>query len=190
MNTFYSEEELKNLGLKAYGENVFISRNALLYNPEKLELGSNVRIDDFVTISGNVKIGNYTHVAQFVSFYGGDAGIEMKDFSAVSSKSTVYATSNDYSGLSMTNPMIPAKYKTTDKNAPVIFGKHVVVGCMSVILPGVEIGEGSSVGAMTLCTKSLDPWGIYAGIPAKKVKDRSKKILELEQQMKEDLGIK
>ena len=35
-NTFYSESELKNLGLKKYGTDVWISRNALLYHPEHL----------------------------------------------------------------------------------------------------------------------------------------------------------
>ena len=38
MNTFYSEEELAGLGLKAYGKNVFIGRNAILYNPESMIL--------------------------------------------------------------------------------------------------------------------------------------------------------
>ena len=186
MNTFYSEEELKNLGLKGYGKNALISRNAILYNPEKLEVGNNVRIDDFTTISGNVTIGDYVHIAQFCGLYGGEAGITMKDFSGLSSRVVIYATSNDYSGNSLTNPTVPEKYKTTDKNLPVVLNKHVIVGCVSVILPGVEIGEGSSVGAMTLCAKSLEPWGIYAGAPAKRIKDRSKKLLELEEQLRKE----
>ena len=134
MNTFYSEEELKNLGLKGYGKNVLISRNALLYNPEKLEVGNNVRIDDFTTISGNVTIGDYVHIAQFCGLYGGEAGITMKDFSGLSSRVVIYATSNDYSGNSLTNPTVPEKYKPTDKNMPVVLGKHVIVGCVSKII--------------------------------------------------------
>lgn len=189
MNTFYSEEELAELGLKRYGNNVLISRNAILYTPHLLEIGNNVRIDDFTTISGKVVLGDYIHIAQFCGLYGGTAGIFLEDFAGISSKSIVYATSNDYSGNSMTNPMVPEKYKTTDKNAAVYLGKHVVVGCMSVILPGVKIGDGSSVGAMTLCTRDLAEWGVYAGVPAKKINDRSKKLLELEAQMKNDLGL-
>lgn len=188
MNTFYSEEELKELGLKNYGKNVLISRNAIIYSPGKLEVGDNVRIDDFCTISGNVTLGSYIHIAQFCSLYGGMAGIRMEDFTGLSSKSNIYATSNDYSGNSMTNPMVPEKYRTTDVDEPVVLRKHVLVGCMSVILPGVEIGEGSSVGAMSLCTKSLEAWGVYAGVPARKIKDRSKKLLELEAQMKKDIS--
>lgn len=188
MNTFYTEEELKYLGLKKYGSNVFVSRNAILYNPEQLEIGHDVRIDDFATISGKIVLENYVHIAQFCSLYGGTAGIFMKNFTGLSSKSIIYATSNDYSGNSMTNPMIPNKYKTKDKNIAVCLEKHVVVGCMSVVLPGVTIGEGSSVGAMSLCVKNMDAWGVYAGIPAKLIKTRSKKLLALEKQFETEVA--
>ena len=189
-STYYTSTELAALGLKKYGDNVFISRNAILYNPESIEIGHDVRIDDFCTISGNVKIGNYIHIAQFCSLYGGYAGVEMEDFSGLSSKVTIYATSNDYSGASMTNPMVRAKYKPGDKEGQVLLHKHVIVGVNSVILPGVEIGEGSSVGAMSLCVKSLEPWGIYAGAPAKKIKNRSKKLLELEAEFLKEVSSK
>ena len=107
---YYSENELKEIGIKKYGTNVFISRNSILYHPEQLEIGNNVRIDDFTTISGKVILGNYIHIAQFCGLYGGSMGIFMDDFSGLSSKVTIYATSNDYSGNTMTNPMVPAKY--------------------------------------------------------------------------------
>ena len=70
-----------------------------------------MRIDDFAIISGKVTLGNYIHIAQFCGLYGGSAGIEMEDYTGLSSKCSLYATSDDYSGMSMTNPMIPEKYK-------------------------------------------------------------------------------
>ena len=184
--SFYSEEELQGLGLKSYGKDVLISRNAVLYHPQLLEVGDHVRIDDFCTISGKVVLGDYIHIAQFCGLYGGDEGIYMADFSGLSSKVTIYATSNDYSGESLTNPMVPAKYKKTDKNVAVKLGKHVIVGCASVILPGVEIGDGCSVGAMTLCNKSMEEFGVYAGVPAKRLKERKRTLLELEKQLREE----
>lgn len=187
MGTFFSAEEIEKIGIKAYGEDVLISRNAILYNPEKLFIGSHVRIDDFCTISGNVVLGNYIHIAQFCSLYGDKEGIEMKDFSGLSSKVSIYATSNDYSGKSMTNPMVPEKYKPGDKSEHIYIGKHAIIGCNSVILPGAKISDGCSVGAMSLCNKPLDEWGIYAGIPAKKIKEREKELLQYEQQMQQDL---
>jgi acetyltransferase-like isoleucine patch superfamily enzyme len=48
------------------------------------------------------------------------------------------------------------------------------------VLPGVTIGMGSAVGALSLVTMSLDAWGVYLGTPAKKIKARSKKMLEYE----------
>lgn len=183
-SSFYSEEELKEIGLAKYGKNVLISRNAVLYNPELLEIGDNVRIDDFTTISGKVVLGDYIHIAQFCGLYGGTEGIFMEDFSGLSSRVVIYATSNDYSGEYLTNPTVPAKYKSGDKNATVRLGKHVIVGTTSVVLPGVTIGEGCSLGAMSMCSKSLEPWGVYVGSPVKRIKERSKKLLELEAQLR------
>ena len=183
MNAFLDSTELKALGLKKYGENVLISRNAILYSPELLELGDHVRIDDFVTISGKVIIGSYIHVAQFCCLYGGEAGIYLDDFSSVSSKSTIYVTTNDYSGESMTNPMVPLGLRTTDINAPVHLCKHAIIGCSSVILPGVTIGTGSALGSMSFYKRDLPAWGINAGCPARKIRDRSKRILDMEKSL-------
>lgn len=183
MRTFYESEELKNLGLKQYGENVLISRNVILYNPERLIIGNNVRIDDFTIIGGKVTIGNYVHIAQFCGVYGGEEGIVMEDFSGLSSRVTIYATSSDYSGESLTNPTVPAKYAKTDKNVLTTIKKHAIIGCGTVVLPGANVGVGCSVGAMSLVTRSLEDWGIYAGTPVKKLKERSKHLLELEKQL-------
>lgn len=186
MGTFYSQEELAQLGLKSYGENVYIGKHVILYHPERLEIGHDVRIDDYTIISGNVKLHNYIHISHFCGLYGGDDGIEMCDYSGLSSKVTVYAVSDDYTGESMTNPMVPAKYKPTSISGKVKICKHGIIGAGSIVLPNVTIGEGSSVGSMSLCTRDTSEWKVYAGIPAKERKDRSKKILELEAQFEKD----
>lgn len=188
--SFYTEEELKTIGIKRYGKNVLISRNAMIYSPELLELGNNVRIDDFCVISGKVVLGDYIHIAAFCGLYGGKEGIYMEDFSTISSKGSIYAVSDDYSGKSMTNPMVPEKYKIINRNASVKIGKHVIIGCMSVVLPGVQIGEGTSIGAMTLCNKSIGEFGIYAGIPAKRIKERNRDFLDLAERMKKEIKSK
>lgn len=186
MNTFYSENELRKLGIKSYGKNVFIGRNAILYNPEFLEIGHDVRIDDFCILSGKITLGSYIHISHFCGLYGGSEGIYMEDFTALSSKSTVYGTSDDYSGESMTNPMIPAEYRPGIIEKRVLIKKHAIVGASSVLLPGVIIDEGSSIGSMSLCLKSTEPWSINVGIPAKKIRNRSKEILSLEEKFRRD----
>ena len=50
--------------------------------------------------------------------------------------------------------------------------KDCWVGHGVIILDGVQIGEGTIVAAGSVVTKSLEPYGIYAGIPAKKIRDR------------------
>lgn len=182
MNNFLTEKELQKLGLKRYGSNVLIGRHVVLYNPEELSIGDNVRIDDFTIISGKVNLDNYIHISQFCGLYGGEAGIFMNDFSGLSSKCSVYAVSDDYTGESMTNPMISKKYKPKMISAAVEIQKHAIIGCNSVILPGVKVKQGAAVGSMTLCNRDLEEWGIYAGIPAKLKGKRKKKILEFEQQ--------
>ncbi len=186
MSNFLSEKELAELGIKTYGKNVLIGRHVVLYSPGQLTLGDNVRIDDFTIISGKVTMGSFIHISQFCGIYGGDDGIVMEDFSGLSAKCSVYAVSDDYTGLSMTNPMIPAKYKPTSINKPVHLGKHAIIGCNSVVLPGVDIPEGAAVGSLSLVIRSLEPWSINTGIPAKKKSDRHKDILELEKQFWSD----
>ena len=64
------------------------------------------------------------------------------------------------------------------KGEPVSIGKHCIIGSGCTILPGVELGEGCSVGSMSLVNRSAEPWGVYVGIPARRVKERSRKLLE------------
>ena len=187
MSNFLSEKELAELGLKAYGKDILIGRHVILYSPSQLTLGDHVRIDDFTIISGKVTISSYIHVSQFCGIYGGDEGIVMEDFSGLSAKCSVYAVSDDYTGHSMTNPMIPAKYKPTSISKAVHIGKHAIIGCNSVVLPGVDIPEGAAVGSLSLVTRSLEPWSISTGIPAKKKSDRAKDILDLEKEFWTDL---
>lgn len=91
----------------------------------------------------------------------------------------IYSISDDYSGEALTNPTIPLKFLNL-KIASVLIGKHVIIGSGSVVLPWVTINEGSSVGALSLISKSLPEWGVYVGTPAKKIRDRLKNMLELE----------
>lgn len=179
MTSFYSEEELKELGLKAYGSDVKISRHACFYNTQNISVGNNVRIDDFCIFSGNIMLGSNIHIAAFTALYGGKDGIVIEDFANLSSRIGVYSVSDDYSGETMTNPTIPDEYKNVH-SAPVYIGRHAIIGSNAIVLPGVIIAEGSAFGAFSFINKDSEPWSINAGIPFRKIKDRSKNLLELE----------
>lgn len=183
---YLSEEEIKTLGFKLIGKNVKISKAASIYNPETIEIGDRSRVDDFCVLSGNLKIGRNVHIAPHCLVAGGEKGIVMEDFSGLAYFVQIFSQSDDYSGRAMTNPTVPSEFKKEFKS-PVYIGRHVIVGAGSIVFPGVNLAEGCSVGAMTLVKKSTDPWGIYVGNPAKRVKDRSKDLLVLEQQFLEKI---
>lgn len=178
MNSFYSQEELEGLGFKYLGKNVKISRKTSIYTPEKISVGNNVRIDDFCILSGEIRIGNYVHLAAYCGLFGG-GGIVMEDFSGLSSRVSIYSSTDDYSGEFLTNPTVPDEYKNI-QSGMVILKKHSIVGASSVILPNVIIGEGTAIGSLSLVNKSLDPWMICTGVPCKALKPRSKKLLFME----------
>lgn len=181
MTSFYSVAELSKLGLASYGSNVFISRNARFYHPERIRIGNNVRIDDFCILSAGSKItiGNYIHVACYTSIQG-EGEVVIEDFCSISGRVSIYSSSDDYMGLAMTNPMIPSEY-TRVLSLPVILHKHVIVGCGTVILPGVELGEGASIGAMSLVKEHCEPETIYTGNPLTIVGKRIQRYHKLEQ---------
>lgn len=180
MNSYYSKEELKIIGFKTIGKNVLISKKTSIYYPEKISIGNNVRIDDFCVLSGEITLGNYIHVAAYCALFG-KMGIELKDFSVISSRVTMYSASDDFTGEFLISPTVPSLY-TNVKGGKVTLEKHVLVGASSVILPNITLTEGTSVGAMSLVTKSTKSWGIYTGIPARRLKERKNDLIHLEKE--------
>lgn len=186
--SFYSRDELEKIGFKAVGKNVFLSRNAQIRDASKILIGNNVRIDDFCVLSGTIELEDYIHIAVYSALFGGNVGIKMESFSGLSSRCTIYAESDDYSGNHLTNPMVDEKFKDIVRGK-VILEKHVILGTGTTVLPGVRIGEGSAVGSMSLVNKDLESWGIYFGIPCKWQGERSQQILFLEKEFIDMKGI-
>lgn len=188
MSSFYSEEELVQLGLKKYGKNVLISKKASIYGAANISIGDNVRIDDFCILSGKIEIRSFVHIAAYTALYGGEAGIFIEDFANLSSRICVYSISDDYSGETMTNPMVPDKYKNVESK-PVYIKQHTIVGSTSIILPGVVVEEGSSFGSFSFINHDSEPWSVNVGIPFKKIGNRSKNLLELEKQFRKEKSL-
>ena len=171
----------------ALGEDVKIWPEAKIVMPELITIGNSVIIDDYVFLMGgtHTQIGDFVHIGSHTSIAGGGEFI-MGDFSGLSGGVRVYNGNEDYMGGCLTNPTVPFPYRVA-KRSFVRVGKHAIVGANSVILPGVEIGEGAVVGACSLVTKSCEPWTTYFGSPAKPLKKRkSSVILELEKKLREE----
>tara|TARA_R100001369_G_scaffold91102_1_gene131463 strand:- start:230 stop:802 length:573 start_codon:yes stop_codon:yes gene_type:complete len=183
---YLKQEELEQMHFKRLGENVKISDKASIYNTDLIEIGDNSRIDDFCVISGRVILGAYCHVTPMCLIAGGEKGVFLSDFCTLAYGVKIFSQSDDYSGETMVNSLIPIKYKK-EKKEKVRLERQVVIGAGSIIMPGVTLAEGCSVGAMTIINKSTQPWGIYVGIPAKRIKERKQNLLELENLFLEEI---
>lgn len=175
--SFLNQSQLHSLGFKSLGQNVLISDKASIYSPELISIGSNVRIDDFCMLSGEIVLHNYIHISAYSALYG-KFGIELYDYTGLSPRTTIFSASDDFSGEYMISPMVPKKL-TNVKGGKVVLETYAQVGSGSVIMPDLKIAEGSIVGAMSFLKKSTEPWGIYHGCPAKFLKERKRNIIEL-----------
>lgn len=178
----FTKQELIEMGVQTVGDDVRISKMASIYAPGLLSVGDHVRVDDFCILSGRIHLGDYIHIAAYSALFGGREGIVVEDFANISSRVAIYALSDDYSGNTMTNPMIPEMYKNVDYGR-VVIGRHCIVGTASTIMPHVEIGEGCAFGAYSFVKNSCEPWGLYAGIPCRRISERSDRLLMFENQM-------
>jgi acetyltransferase-like isoleucine patch superfamily enzyme len=184
---YLASAELRDLGCRSVGEDVRVHTTCVLVGLENLTIGSHVRIDAFCSLiagDGSISVGDHVHIASY-AFLSGAEGIDLSDFVGISQGVRIYSRNDDYTGQALTGPTIPEAYLKLDKGA-VRIGRHVVVGAGSIVLPGVEIGEGSTVGALSLVKSSLGLWGIYAGVPVKRLRDRSQAMLEFERHLLED----
>lgn len=182
--SYYSDTELQALGLAAVGRNVRLSRKASLYGVGRIAIGDHSRIDDFCVLSageGGIDIGRHVHIAVFSSLIG-KGRITLRDYANVSSRVAIYSSNDDYSGEHMSNPTVPSAF-TGVTSAPVLVGRHVIVGAGTVILPNCHLEDGSGVGALSLVKGNCEAFSLYAGNPAKLIGQRSTKLLELEKRL-------
>lgn len=116
-----------------------------------------------ITFGENVQINDYVHIGAVGSITIGDN---------VLMASKIYISDHNhgnYDEILSDHPMsIPSERKAISK--PVAIGNNVWIGESVCILPGVTIGEGCVIGALSVVTKSIPPYSIAVGSPAKVVK--------------------
>ncbi|MCF8408717.1 MAG: acyltransferase [Crocinitomicaceae bacterium] len=182
--SFLTKEEIDSINFKFIGKEVKISKLAVFFNPEEIEIDDYSRIDPFCIISASnkgIRIGKYVHIAAYCSLQG-NGKIELHDFSGLSSKVAIYASSDDYSGESLTNPCVPEHLKKVT-SGDITIGRHVIIGFNTCIMPNVMLGDGSAVGAFSFVNRNIPKNVIASGVPAKIIKNRSEKLFELEREL-------
>lgn len=80
----------------------------------------------------------------------------------------VFTNSHEFSRVDL-----PINLQGAAPRKPVKIGNGVWIGARAIILPGVEIGDGAIVGAGSVVTKSVEPWTIVGGAPARVLRRRS-----------------
>lgn len=181
-NGWYTREYIMSMGFKSLGKNVLISDKCSIYGVQNISIGDNVRIDDFCVLSavrGSLLLEGYNHISSFC-YLNASGGVTLKAFSGLSSRCSLYSSSDTYDGTCLTNPTVPDEY-TSVYSAPIVLGRHAIVGTNSSILPGCSLGDGAAVGAFSLVIKNIGEFKVAVGIPAKEIKDRSRDLLELEE---------
>lgn len=175
------------LGLAHVGRHVRIDDSVRLFGGGSISIGSHTRVDAGVVVTagpGAVTIGDHVHLAAGAMVFG-TAGVVLEDFANISSRVAIYSTSDDFTSGALTGPTVDDDLKAV-LEAPVHVGRHAIVGTGSVVLPGVRLGLGSSVGALSLVKRSLDDGEIVAGAPAKTVGRRPlERLLAGEREVRE-----
>ena len=179
-NIFFNRADLKHCG-----SNVIIGKTARIRYPELVSIGDNVIIDDFTYISTQLEVSSFVHISSGCSIIGGrNAMVSFGQFSTLAPNVVLAAGSDDYiAGLA--TPMVAEEFKGNVEIGSIHIGDHCIVGANSTILPNVSLATGASVGANCLVKHDLEGWGLYAGAPVRRIKQRNaERILALEKQFR------
>ena len=171
---YYCSEELRGFGFAHVGESVLIAKNCVIIGPHNIEIGDNSRIDAFTGIfatTGKLRIGKRVHIGGQCHFAVAD-DLTFGDYSGTSQGVKIYTGNDDYTEGALLGPCVPREYRQMTV-APVVIGRMGVLGAGVVVFPGVTVPVGATVGANSIVRKDLEPWGIYAGNPLRKVGSRS-----------------
>ena len=161
--------------LAGLGKSAIIGKTVRIRKPARVKVGDFSIIDDFTYISCGLTVGCYTHIGAGGVLIGGDAHITIGDFVNIAPGCRIVAASNDFTGGGLVGPTIPEEFAAKSIIADVFIGDHALFGTGTVILPGCRVPEGMATGAMTLVTPDLElePWTLYAGVPARPLKKRA-----------------
>lgn len=157
------------LGIKI-GRNVLIESNVVI----RRQYGGNIRIGDncyiscgvqLLTHGGDINIGNNCTINPMTVIYG-QGGVDIGNNVRIAAHCVIVPSNHIFRETT-----IPI-YKQGLSKKGIIISNDVWLGAGVKVLDGVTIGEGCVVGANSVVNKSLDPYGVYVGIPAKKIKSR------------------
>lgn len=170
-----------------------ISPHTRIRHPQHFEIGSYSIVDDFCYISTRVRIGVCSHIASGCSIAGGMARLfTLGDFCSLSAGVRIWCTSDDFaSDIVCILPPGAEHVKQHLIEGDVTLGNYTAVGSNAVVMPDNYVPEGTVIGALSYVPPrfSLEPWSVYAGIPVRRVGDRSRSsVLEQVRRLRALIG--
>jgi acetyltransferase-like isoleucine patch superfamily enzyme len=156
------------------GNDVFIDEFSKIKRPHLAFIGSHVAIDWGFYCTTQLSIGNYIHISPYVTVIGGaKAKLKMGNFITIAAGCRLICGSDKFDGGGLvTAPGIPDEYRNDVFIGTITMEDYSSLGTNVVVMPGVTIGEGAVVGANSFVNKDIPAWTIYAGSPAKFIRNR------------------
>lgn len=159
--------------LKYCGEGVKINDLVKMVRVEEIEIGAHTRLCDSVFLMGPLKIGERCDIQPGVVFWGGGT-CEVGDRVSIGANSVILTGEYEMgAGLYMVDFAEPHQATYAGVSVPITrIGSDAYIGCNVSIRRGVHIGEGAVVGMGAVVNRDVPAWEVWAGNPARKIKDR------------------
>jgi len=175
MSTYYDHKELKELGFKNFGSNVMIAKNCHIVRPDLITLGSDVKIHPFCSLvsyeGSQIIIGDSIHIGGYSILFALKT-ITIGSNCSISTHVKIFTATEDFSGNSLLGTNISPSHRIANER-PVLINSHCGIGSGSLILPGGSLALGAVLGANSMLKSETKKWSIYAGNPAKFIKNRT-----------------
>lgn len=159
--------------VKYCGKNVRVYNLSKIINPQYAMLDDHCIIYDYTFIDAqkSFKLGKYSEITWHCLIEGASfVHIGDRCFLGPGTKilGSTYKFDGYYSVQHLPNGTSEVRY------GGVTIKDDAYIGANCVIMPGVTIGEGALIGACSFVNRDVEPWSIYLGSPARKIRDREK----------------
>ncbi len=161
--------EVRRDAFRAIGTNVIFEFGVLVFHPENITLGSNIYIGHYAIIKAyhrnEMTIGDGTWIGQQCMFHAA-GGLRIGRNVGIAPGVRILTSQHADPGRDL--PLARGDLET----AKVVIEDDANIGWGALILPGVTIGRGSLVGAGSVVTRSVEPYAVVAGVPARMLRER------------------
>lgn len=157
-------------------KDIYISNNSIF--KRKLILDDHIALDPFIYCASNLICRNYVHLSANINIVGGsDSYVYIGNFCNISAGCNLCPGSSDFlSDNIISSPLLPKNIQSNIIK-PIVIHDFVTIGLNTTVLSGIEIAEGTIIGANSFVNKNTEPWTLYSGcpaIPTKKIENKLK----------------